>query len=115
MSKREEYNLEFTKKVINGRIYHGCDRNLPPNELTYLCGFLEALHDIEIQALIGEIEAAENEEYYEEYPQSEGYEHYDIQIDIPNFLIGSAGTSQASIPLDDMRSLLIEWRDFKKS
>jgi hypothetical protein len=115
MSKREEYRLEFTKDTTNGEIDHFCKRNGPVHELNYLAIFLPSLYDEEIDSFIVEIEAAQNDLYFDEFPRSDGYAHFEVQISPPNFLLGTSGSTMAEIPLEDMRLLLLEWKEFKQS
>ena len=99
MTKREEYKLEFTKQIVNGQLFDNCRRNAPVHDLNYLGGFLQDLYMEEIDDFIVQIDGAINGDYYEEHPQSQGYVHYDVQIAIPNFLLGTPGSTKAVIPL----------------
>jgi hypothetical protein len=115
MSKRVEYQLEFTKIQLQGKIYDDCTRNTPEHKTSYLGQFMSTLYVEEIDGLIEEIEAAQNGLYFEEFPQSEGYEHCEVQIIPPNFLFGPSACLSDEIPLEDMRLLLLEWKEFKQS
>lgn len=115
ISKRDEYQLEFTKIQLQGKIYDDCTRNAPVHELNYLGIFLPSLYVEEIDSFIVEIEAAQNGLDFDEFPRFDGYAHFEVQISPPNFLLGTSGSTMAEIPLEDMRLLLLEWKEFKQS
>jgi len=114
MTKHEEYNLKFVIiQLPNGSIRYSCTQDIPDGYAT-LVGIIPRISAIESEALIEEIENAENGAYYEQYfslDASTASDDDGIEIAPPNIIFNSV----LSIPFADAKMLIQEWLDFLNS
>ncbi|WP_136468741.1 hypothetical protein [Flagellimonas onchidii] len=111
MAKHEEFNLKFVKiQPPIGSIRYSCTQDIPDSYAT-LVGIIPRISAIECEALIEEIENAENGAYYEQYfslDASAASDDDGIEINPPNVVFNSV----LSIPFADAKMLIQEWLDF---
>ena len=114
MIKQEEYQLIFRKiRDEDGDIYFDCEHNGNINQYTFTAHLLYMLSSAECIDIIENIEAAENEQYFEEYHGPDSLSDSDtIELIPPNVLIASGNWS---IPMTDWKQLMQEWADFQRS
>jgi len=112
MTRREEYNLIFLRKIIEGEEIFSCTKIGQVDEYSYL-QFLSFLNLNETIDLINELEFIENSEPFDEFPSSDGYSHFKIQLSNTDFSIGDHnGPLPLTIPIADIKQLLLEWKTF---
>jgi hypothetical protein len=115
MTKREEFGLTFEKKVVEGNVHFSCKRHGIVNDLNYL-QFLTFLTIGETDDLIDEINLAQTGGNYNENPTSDGYAHYHLRISDTIFKVGNyPGGPSISVSLEDIKQLLMEWKEFIES
>lgn len=112
MTQRERYNLVFERKFTGTRADFICHQ-LEGSQFAYgaLANKLTLMHRLECEGLIDEIQAAENNEYYEEYfaiDNDAASDFDEIYIKPPYVTIDK----HIFIPFQDMKELLMEWISF---
>nr|WP_293294702.1 hypothetical protein [Allomuricauda sp.] len=114
MTKHEEFNLRFVKtSSLNGKFDYWCTQDTPDGYAT-LVGIIPRISAIECEALIQEIENAENGVFYEQYfslDASTASDEDGIEITPPNVIFNSV----LPIPFADTKMLIQEWLDFLNS
>lgn len=114
MTKHEEFNLKFVKTApSNGEFDYWCTQDTPDSYAT-LVGVIPRISIIECEALIEEIENAENGAYYEQYfslDVSAASDDDGIEIAPSNVVFNNV----LSIPFADAKMLIQEWLDFLNS
>lgn len=112
MSKSEEYNLMFYKKIIDGVKYNICVQKVPDGDENSVLTFLDCLSFFECESFIRDLEICiNNNENIDEGFFSGSIEHIKITYDYPNINIDGI----LIISMQDMKALLLEWKDFINS
>lgn len=113
MSKRQQYNLTFSKITTSGfSDSFVCTRAVKTTEALVLSGLLNSLGEREGPQLLEEIEHALNNLPFEEYYTADGVILSDgVQIIPPNAII----SQQIQLSLIELKSLIEEWVEFINS
>ncbi|MDT3404333.1 hypothetical protein [Mucilaginibacter terrae] len=112
MSKREEFKLEFYKERdrIDGDIYYVCISEVENNPYGSL-NFLSFLDSVEIEYFINEISIIQKGLIFDpDFIYTGGTEGIMIEFNNPYFLIDN----YLNIHMDDLKSILQEYKDFQK-
>ena len=109
MGIHNQYNLEFGKIKNNSRIEYICYTN----NILYngLAEKIRIMHPVECEGLINEIELAESQQEFEQFfslDRSGASDNEGITITPPNIIIDNV----LSIPMNNMKLILIEWLNF---
>lgn len=111
MATHEQYNLKFGKNIYDNDNEFVCYQ-IGNNQTYYrLAEKLRLMHKIECIGLIEDINAAQNNQYYEQYfaiDRDSASDSDGIEILPPNVIIDSS----IIIPLQDMKEILQEWLAF---
>lgn len=112
MTKKEQFQLTFSKVRSSYGTNYYCARKIdPPNDYNELV-FLSFVGSSSVDFLIAQINGALNGTNYDDEPISDAWADLDIKITSTSFIIND---DMLSIPLQDMKDLLLEWKTFINS
>lgn len=109
MCRREEYNLTFSKAVIDGIIFHFCNATQAGQPQTFAV-ILEGYDKFYTEDLIEAIENAQAGQHFDDYHHPDSLtDDFGITIAPPNVIISS---HNYHIPLQVWKELMQEWLVF---
>ncbi len=112
MQKYQEYHLNFSRQLVGNRVEFQITCSGSTSECT-VGRKIQRLHKVECEGLIEEIQSAINGQVIDQYfsIDNEAASDYDtIEIFTTHIQIDST-----TLPLEDMKLILMEWLDYINS
>ena len=118
MSKREEYNLKFNKRIRNnGKVTFDCEGISSDGRSQFITTILEGHNDVmEVGYFLREIDLALNGQMddLDEFWQPDSItDSFRCFITPPSIILGK--NNNYTLPLQDFKELLLEWKEFLES
>ncbi|QQV01264.1 MULTISPECIES: hypothetical protein [Chryseobacterium] len=112
MTKREQFNLSFSKAIIDGIVFYFCNATQTGSPQTFAT-ILEGYDKFYAEDLIEAIDSAQAGQYYVDYHHPDSLtDDFGITIVPPNVVVSS---HNYQIPLQVWKELMQEWLNFLKS
>jgi hypothetical protein len=113
MKLKDKYQLKFKRKIESLNVTFHCN-SIGDSISQNIARKINQMNLQECKGLIEEIENAQNGKYFEEYfslDRDESSDEDEIRILPPNVILNIS----TKIPLEEMKSLLLEWQRFNEN